>query len=313
MDNNKDKFTMSVPKERYEQQLDDTRWRLKAENIRIRDKHKCRLCGAKTTQLDVHHIRYVYGREAWDYDDSDLVTLCHKCHEELHVCQDFEKLAPGGYFYHKLLNGVGIIKHKYPDGIWFNACWTDEDKAIDGHGRLYIEDFSCREYVRMAKPSEVIEFWNNVEKYYNIESIISYFGDYLGSLLPIDHPIRINARNCFKECIKKVENQKIQIREKFNFFLLVSNEYFALFEDNRLLGSPCKWAASELPCAYFLIAPVNDVIQNPDEDNSRKVLFEELELSNFRAATQEELDKWMEYTWHLDDLRIKNPNINLPF
>lgn len=81
----------SAPKERYEQQLDDTRWKLKDENIRIRDKHECRLCGAKRTQLDVHHIRYINGREAWDYDDGDLVTLCHKCHEELHDGQDFEK------------------------------------------------------------------------------------------------------------------------------------------------------------------------------------------------------------------------------
>ena len=68
----------AAPKERYNQQLDDNRWKLKAENIRIRDKHECRLCGAKKTQLDVHHIRYIPGREAWDYDDGDLVTLCHK-------------------------------------------------------------------------------------------------------------------------------------------------------------------------------------------------------------------------------------------
>lgn len=37
-------------KEIYKQQLEDNRWKLKAENIHIRDKHECRLCGAKRTQ-----------------------------------------------------------------------------------------------------------------------------------------------------------------------------------------------------------------------------------------------------------------------
>lgn len=173
MDDNKDIFTILVPKERYEQQLDDTRWKLKAENIRIRDKRKCRLCGANKTQLDVHHIRYINGREAWDYDDGDLVTLCHKCHEELHDGQDYEKLTPGYYYYDKVLKGVGIVKSKQSGGIWFSVCWTDDNHwSINGHGRLYIEDFLPRENVRMAKHSEINDFWSNVEKYYSIDSII---------------------------------------------------------------------------------------------------------------------------------------------
>ena len=84
MEINKEKLLLNAPKERYEQQLNDVRWKFKSDNIRIRDKHECRLCGAKKTQLDVHHIRYISGREAWDYDDGDLVTLCHSCHENLH-------------------------------------------------------------------------------------------------------------------------------------------------------------------------------------------------------------------------------------
>lgn len=59
MDIDKEKLILIAPKERYEQQLNDVRWRFKAANIRRRDKHECRLCGAKRTQLDVHHIRYV--------------------------------------------------------------------------------------------------------------------------------------------------------------------------------------------------------------------------------------------------------------
>lgn len=72
-------FKSSAPRKRYSQQLQDLNWKFKADNIRIRDKHSCRLCGEKNTQLDVHHIRYIDGRMAWEYDDGDLVTLCHKC------------------------------------------------------------------------------------------------------------------------------------------------------------------------------------------------------------------------------------------
>ena len=102
MDIDKNKFKLLAPKERYEQQLDDVRWKFKADNIRIRDKHECRLCGAKKVQLDVHHIRYIYGREAWDYDDGDLVTLCHKCHEEKYddgSNRTYSKRTAGCYSY----------------------------------------------------------------------------------------------------------------------------------------------------------------------------------------------------------------------
>ena len=34
-------LAMLAPKERHEQQLDDTRWKLKANNIRKRDNHEC--------------------------------------------------------------------------------------------------------------------------------------------------------------------------------------------------------------------------------------------------------------------------------
>ena len=88
----------STPSIRYSQELQNTHWKLKADNIRIRDKHKCRLCNATGTQLDVHHLRYIEGREPWEYDDGDLVTLCHKCHEKLHDEINFYQLKEWDYF-----------------------------------------------------------------------------------------------------------------------------------------------------------------------------------------------------------------------
>ena len=304
-----------APKERYEQQLDNTRWKLKAENIRIRDKFKCRLCGAKHTQLDVHHIRYIYGREAWDYDDSDLVTLCHKCHEDLHNKQDFEELVPGCYFYDKYLEGVGIIESKHSDSISFNVCWTDnEHYRVNNQGRIFIVGETSRQEIREARPHEIKDFWIKVEKYYddNIDMFIEDFGKHLKNLLPENHPLRIKARKRFKEALDVYEKQKNFVKEKFDYFLLVSDDFFAEFKDNQVFGSLCKWPKSSLPYAFFIVAPVNDVYNKPKKNNCKHVMFEDFDFSGFRAATQEKLYKWLEYEDHIADLRELNLD-DLPF
>ena len=50
--------------------------------------------------LQVHHKRYYTGMLAWEYDDSDLVTLCQECHSKIH------KLFPVQVF----INNNGILK-----------------------------------------------------------------------------------------------------------------------------------------------------------------------------------------------------------
>ena len=309
---NKEKLLLNAPKERYEQQLNDSRWKLKANNIRKRDNHECQVCGAKKKQLDVHHIRYVSGREAWDYDDGDLVTLCHECHEEIHDWQDFEKLVEGGYYYDKALEGVGVVERKQSNGIWFHACWTEIDQNEgEDHGRLFYEDFSYRSQVRQARADEIEDFWDKVEKYYGIKSIIYDFGKHLKTLLPDKHPIRIKARNCYKEALKTVEEQWRFIRETFNFTLLVSDEDFALLQDNRRDTYPFVWPANEFPRRYFDVAPIKDVKEKPQVNNLRQVDFEKMDFSKYRAATTDELQKWLEYENHIASLHIYTDD--LPF
>ena len=300
-----------IPKERYEQQLEDKRWQFKSENIRIRDKHKCRLCGARKVQLDVHHIRYIYGREAWDYDDSDLVTLCHKCHEEIHNAQDFDNIVPGGYFYHKELEGVGIVESKQSDNVWFHACWTEiATNEGEDHGRLYIEDEAFRGMIRPAKNHEIKEFWEKVDKYYTIDRIIFNFGKYIKSLLPIEHPVRDKARNYFLKALNVYESQKNFVREKFNCFLLVSDDNFAMFGDNRIIDTVSYWPATELPFTFSHVAKKKDVIEKPKVDNSKIVAFKNFDFAGYRAATTEEILIWCDYTDHLDELHKKE---DLPF
>ena len=37
--------------------------------------------------LQVHHKRYINGRENWDYENEDLITLCKKCHFNFHLTE----------------------------------------------------------------------------------------------------------------------------------------------------------------------------------------------------------------------------------
>jgi len=65
----------------YAEKLQDPRWQKKRLDIMNRDKWRCFWCYNEKEQLHVHHIKYLPGREPWDYPDEMLITLCKSCHE----------------------------------------------------------------------------------------------------------------------------------------------------------------------------------------------------------------------------------------
>lgn len=71
----------------YKDKLKDPRWISRKRDILIRDKYACMLCGSRGkdgSELHVHHLHYIKGREPWQYSDLNLVTLCDRCHNEVH-------------------------------------------------------------------------------------------------------------------------------------------------------------------------------------------------------------------------------------
>lgn len=70
-------------KKTYSEQLKDPRWQKKRLQIMERDGFSCFICGDTESTLNVHHKRYIYGKLAWEYDDSNYMTLCEECHEKL--------------------------------------------------------------------------------------------------------------------------------------------------------------------------------------------------------------------------------------
>jgi hypothetical protein len=65
----------------YQKKLLDPRWQKKRLEILQRDNFACRCCEDEKSTLHVHHLDYQRGKEPWDYENDDLITLCEYCHE----------------------------------------------------------------------------------------------------------------------------------------------------------------------------------------------------------------------------------------
>jgi hypothetical protein len=73
----------------YLEQLNDDRWLRKTGKIKARDLSKCINCDTEK-KLEVHHLYYIVGKEAWKYPDKALITLCRKCHQKWHDMYEIE-------------------------------------------------------------------------------------------------------------------------------------------------------------------------------------------------------------------------------
>lgn len=64
------------------------RWRRKREIILKRDNYTCQWCkrydGGKTPATVVHHIKHLEDYPELAYKDSNLISLCSKCHNKAH-------------------------------------------------------------------------------------------------------------------------------------------------------------------------------------------------------------------------------------
>lgn len=74
-------------KSSYLRKLCSPEWQSVARRVRMRDGHRCKLCGSKVN-LEVHHLTYyvngrsIVGHEAEHLDK--LITLCGNCHAAQH-------------------------------------------------------------------------------------------------------------------------------------------------------------------------------------------------------------------------------------
>ena len=64
----------------YSELLKSPVWQKKRLEIMKRDKFKCKKCGDENQTLNVHHKKYINGAKPWEYENSELITLCQDCH-----------------------------------------------------------------------------------------------------------------------------------------------------------------------------------------------------------------------------------------
>jgi hypothetical protein len=69
----------------YKEQLLHPNWQRKRLEMLERAGWKCECCDGEETTLHVHHKRYIKGRKAWEYENSELSVLCATCHQEEHT------------------------------------------------------------------------------------------------------------------------------------------------------------------------------------------------------------------------------------
>jgi 5-methylcytosine-specific restriction endonuclease McrA len=51
----------------------------------------CEACGSVEKCLHVHHKKYVYGRNPWEYELKDLSVLCEDCHAEVEWFKKYDR------------------------------------------------------------------------------------------------------------------------------------------------------------------------------------------------------------------------------
>ena len=80
-------FIDKIPEKReklnYGEKLKNPKWRNKRHKIFKRGNYACQECSSRLN-LQVHHIKYIWGKEPWNYPDEDLITLCEICHAKKH-------------------------------------------------------------------------------------------------------------------------------------------------------------------------------------------------------------------------------------
>jgi hypothetical protein len=68
----------------YKEKLKHPKWQKKRLKIFNRDNWACRICGETEETLHIHHIKYLFSKEPWEYPDKLLATVCDSCHKKLH-------------------------------------------------------------------------------------------------------------------------------------------------------------------------------------------------------------------------------------
>lgn len=107
----------------YGEQLKHPNWQRKRLEVLQRDEFTCTVCSDSESTLHVHHKSYIKGRMAWEYEGTQLVTLCETCHEAAHAETDAVKALIAQL----PLDGPGCVR----DATSLIAGWAHGQQGMD--------------------------------------------------------------------------------------------------------------------------------------------------------------------------------------
>lgn len=129
---------MSKKKIDYLKQYKNPKWQKIRLEILQRDNFACQICGEDESELHVHHRNYIYGKNVWEYEYTDLITLCNECHQQeklvmKDVLNQFVLGIKRTMFSSEIISldaSLAYMSHKskYPNDVAINAlCWILEN------------------------------------------------------------------------------------------------------------------------------------------------------------------------------------------
>lgn len=141
---------MAEPRLSYSDKLRDPRWQKKRLEILQRDSFTCRYCDAQDKELHVHHLQYKKGKQPWEYEDSNFLTLCEHCHDRLT----------------NLLKEVGLSM----SNLWFFYCIEHLHTTFWGIGPESASDFLSLLSAIRWNP-ELVQLLTPVANKYNLVAL----------------------------------------------------------------------------------------------------------------------------------------------
>jgi hypothetical protein len=110
----------------YAEKLQSPLWQEKRLEVFNRDNFTCCSCNRDKNQLhneadslQVHHLKYFYGLDPWEYELHYLITYCRTCHETEHLIGDqlreiFIELVTANAIYLRPLTQLNNLIENYP-------------------------------------------------------------------------------------------------------------------------------------------------------------------------------------------------------
>ena len=116
----------------YSDKLKDPRWQKMRLLVFDRDDWKCQCCGDTENTLHCHHKKYISGKDPWDIDTDNLVTLCENCHKRVtNIPKEGGDLAFQRWASREVFKYLLIV---------MNHCTRPDDEIVKAYEKLYKMD-----------------------------------------------------------------------------------------------------------------------------------------------------------------------------